>query len=94
MNKQIIFLQTFILLVNARNINLNKMNTVRLVGEINDKLISKTIDDIYKIKLHELYIYIDTPGGSVYEGQKLINTIEYMKDKKNISCIVQQAMSM
>jgi ATP-dependent protease ClpP protease subunit len=94
MNKQYIFLQTIILLVSARNINLNKTNTVRLVGEINEKLISKAIDDIYNIKSYELYIYIDTGGGSVYEGQKLINTIEYMKDKKNISCIVQQAMSM
>jgi len=94
MNKQYIFLQTLALTVCARNVDLNKNNTVRIVGEINEASMSRAIDDMYKIKTDNMYIYIDTGGGSVYEGQKLINSIDFMKDTKNISCIVQQAMSM
>ena len=79
---------------NVPIIELNENNTAILMNEVNEKSISFVIDQIYQLSENDIYIYIDTPGGSVYEGQKLVNTIEYMKDIKNITCVVQQASSM
>ena len=78
----------------TNSIELNENNTVSLVGDIDDDLISKTIQNLYSIESNDIYIYIDTNGGSVTAGNKLIDTIDYLKINKNISCIISWAASM
>ena len=34
-----------------------------------------------------IYLYLNTPGGSVNAGNRLIETIEYLSNRANISCI-------
>ena len=68
----------------ATDIILHQNYTVKLTGEITSESISKTIYDIYNINNTNIIIYIDTPGGSVSAGNRLIDTIEHLSLKKLI----------
>jgi ATP-dependent protease ClpP protease subunit len=83
------------IIVSGRNIILNENNMVSLTNEVNDESISKVIYELYRLENEtNIYIYIDTSGGSVDAGNKLIETIEYFSQIKNISCIAHHAASM
>lgn len=75
----------------ARVIKLNTSNILLIRGEINEKSAS---DFIYNLNSNEnkrsIYIYLNTPGGSVKEGMKIVHEIQ----KYNLSCIADTAYSM
>lgn len=75
-------------------ITLNKSNTVFINEEINEESMSKAIFKITHIETNEIYIYIDSLGGDVKQGNKFIEVLEYYSEKKNIYCIVSHAASM
>ena len=89
--------------IRSRNIILSKNNTVSLTKTVDDESISNMINELYRIHQNNnnnnnnntnIYIYLDTPGGSVDAGNRLIETIEYLSDSNNISCIAHHAASM
>ena len=84
-------------IISGRDIILNKNNTVSLTKSIDDETISKLIYDLYNLNdlnNNNIFIYMNTPGGSVEAGNRLIETIEHLSLTKNISCIAHNIGSM
>lgn len=72
-------------------INLNSTNSIVLKGEINKKSVSDFLYELnQKEDKNDLIVYLDTNGGSVHEGMKIISELE----KYNYSCIAERAYSM
>ena len=88
---QFLLLITFLYYVySTKTIHLNIENTLLLRGPINEETTSKLIYDIHKNNSSNKILYLDTPGGMVEEGLKIINEIK----NYNISCIAEKAYSM
>lgn len=74
-----------------KKIKLNTTNNIVIKGEINEKVASEFIYDLnIKSKKNNILIYLDTPGGSVDQGMKIVKEIQ----KYNLSCIAETAYSM
>ena len=72
-------------------INLNESNFITIRNEINKESASKFIYDLNTIENKKnIYVYLDTPGGSVEDGNKIISEVK----KYKLSCIVDRAYSM
>ena len=57
-------------------IELNQDNTLLIRGEINDKLATEFVFDVNKRKIKsDLFVFLDTNGGSVDAGNKIIYEI-------------------
>ena len=78
-----------------KNIKLNQTNHLFLTGEINNDLKKIFIEGTKNIEGNNIYIYINSNGGCVFEGNNIINYIKYLDNSgKNIYCIAQNAFSM
>lgn len=82
------------------NINLNEHNFVAIREVINEETINKLSlqlanlvnDNIY---LKNYYLFLDTPGGSVISGNRLIDYLNYLNNTNIIvNCIAKTAISM
>lgn len=78
-------------------ITLNMSNSLFITGEINqlstDYFIGK--NKLLELDNTDIFIYINSPGGNVYEGMRIIENIKYLNSIGfNISCIAQNAYSM
>tara|TARA_Y100000816_G_scaffold291655_1_gene283708 strand:- start:1190 stop:1897 length:708 start_codon:yes stop_codon:yes gene_type:complete len=74
-----------------KDITLNTKNSLLIRGQINEQTATDLIFDINKREnKNKLYLYLDTNGGSVDAGNKIINEIQ----KYNISCVASKAISM
>ena len=72
-------------------IQLDTDNTLLLKGEVNQESTHKFLVDIHQLKNKQnAYLFLDTNGGSVEEGNKIVNEVQ----KYNISCIATRAYSM
>ena len=73
------------------NIRFNTTNNLMIKGPINNELSSKFI---YELNLLEnkknVYVYIDSPGGSIDDGMQIVAQIK----KYKLSCIAEKAYSM
>ena len=77
--------------VSSKQIFLDTNNTLLIRGEISDKQATQFIYELnQKPKKKNVYVYLDTNGGSVDAGNKIVNEIR----KYNLSCIAQKAISM
>jgi ATP-dependent protease ClpP protease subunit len=76
----------------VRTIDLNPENTVVLRGEINSDSVSKAIVNMYAAPGPDVYLFIDSGGGSVLDGLRLINAIDASPHK--VHCIASVAASM
>lgn len=76
----------------AKKIELTESNHILLRGEVSDESVSKVIQEINTAKSKEVTLFIDSPGGSVIAGYKLIKTIE--NSGKVVTCIAANAASM
>lgn len=77
--------------IEKQTISLNSNNLLILKGEINDKLASKFIHELNKKeKKQDVFVYLDTNGGSVDAGNKIVEEIL----KYNLNCIASKAISM
>lgn len=84
-------LGTQVYLNTSPTLTLTNENSVTL-GEVNGASVDHVIQEITKHKDDkEFFIFIRSPGGSVDAGNRLINV---MKDKKNLTCVVNFAASM
>ena len=74
-----------------KDITLNTKNSLLIRGQINEQTATDLIFEINKREnKNKLYLYLDTNGGSVDAGNKIINEIQ----KYNISCVASKAISM
>ena len=74
-----------------KNIVLDVNNTILIRGVIDENTATQLVYDINSRKnKKDLYVFLDTNGGSVDAGNKIVNEIQ----KYNISCIAQKAISM
>lgn len=81
--------------INARTIELTTNNFVSLRGSVTSQSINNLINDLIKLKADTRYIYLNTNGGSVNAGLKLVNTIKDLHNKNIIvNCIADTAISM
>ena len=76
-------------------IELTDSNFVNLRLTVSDKNIASVVSKINKINNKEIFIYINSPGGSVSAGNVLVQQLEALKSQDRvISCIADKAMSM
>lgn len=78
-----------------KSITLEYGNFMSIVGPINKNNVNMWIRNISSIEYDNFYVYIDSNGGSVDAGQKLIDQFAYLQQKGVvIECIAQNAHSM
>lgn len=76
-------------------INLNENNMVNIRGPIDSDSTNKFFQDIMKLgKENEVNIFINSPGGSVMEGLKIVSYIEMLNNNIRVNCIADFAASM
>ena len=72
-------------------ITLNVTNSITIKGEINDDVASRFVHELnQKRDKQNIYVYLDTNGGSVNAGNLIIDEIQ----KYDLDCIAQRAVSM
>ena len=72
-------------------LKLNTTNVINLKGVIDTKSVNRFLYDFNLVNnKNKLYVFIDSPGGSVEDGYKIITEFQ----KYNITCIVDKAYSM
>jgi ATP-dependent Clp protease, protease subunit len=84
-------------IVSGSIIHLNNDNLVNIRGEINNYVANNFIRDIYMMsnKTHDINVYINSPGGSVMAGNKMITMINSLREQDyNINCITDFSASM
>lgn len=67
-------------------------NTIALRGEVDGMSVSKLIDALFMNNSEEVYLFIDSPGGSVVDGMRFIDVMK--ASGKKIICIANTAASM
>jgi ATP-dependent protease ClpP protease subunit len=77
------------------SITLTNKNHVSIIGEINKNTVSKFIKDIQVITKPKIYIYINSEGGDVLLGHKIVQYMNYKKyQNRTLHCITDKALSM
>lgn len=85
---------------NKENIHLTTENTVGLREVVTDESVSNVIKNFNSLidehkHINEFYLVLDTHGGSVVAGNKLIDYLEFIKSMdKTVHCISQTSISM
>jgi ATP-dependent protease ClpP protease subunit len=78
-----------------QTVTLTNDNFVSLRGPVTSTSISNLITDLISKNADTRYIYLNTNGGSVDAGMKLINVIQSLQDNNIIvNCIADRAISM
>ena len=73
-----------------KEIVLNSTNHVVVRGSIDSDLASSFIYKLNTLANKNVFVYLDTPGGSVESGNKMLMEIQ----KYNLSCVADRAYSM
>ena len=73
-------------------ITLTPSNTVVLDGEVNGNSVAQVMHDLYVSPAETQYLFINSPGGSIIDGLKLVNFLH--STDKNIVCVANFAASM
>jgi len=76
----------------APDIELTSSNLINFYGEVDGQLITNTVLAIENNKSPTIYLYINSPGGSVLDGVVLVNYL--LNTKKKVVCIAEYAASM
>ena len=76
-------------------ITLSHDNHAALIGEVNTETVNEVIETMHQINQPEILLYINSPGGLVFEGDKLMAYMDYRQQTgTQITCIAQMAHSM
>lgn len=79
----------------AELIHLHGANSVILRGPVTSASIDRVISDISKLVEDDIYLYIHSPGGSVIDGERLVQTIQALeRTGKKIHGVTDLALSM
>ena len=97
---KLVFIITHLQMFNATNtkvsvITLNKDNHISILGIIDKISVDKAMLDMNDIQANEYYVYINSPGGYVEDGERLVTHMNYMQESgKTLNCIAENAHSM
>lgn len=76
-------------------VNLNSTNHVKIQGPIDHYSIDLAISQLNLITDKHFYIYLDTPGGIVDEGERFVTQLKYKQATGSyVTCIAENALSM
>ena len=86
---------TIIFSTNATTFQLEERNLVVIRGPIYQETTNKFFSDLKDFHGDELFIFINSPGGSVIEGMKIIDNIKTLRyNNVKVKCIADFAASM
>lgn len=90
---------TFLFLICAcygKSIKLKEDNFVIIRGPIRERSASKVVADLLQFRnANEVYIYIDSGGGSVISGMEIVGAIKSLSENNvKVKCIANVALSM
>ncbi len=89
------FLSANIVLASPKIVTLTTSNFVLLRGEIDSRLVSEVILKLEAKQGEKIYLYIDSPGGSIVDGMRLINVVKALAETgTEIVCVADYAASM
>src|SRR5688500_11442029 len=74
----------------VRNLNLKHSNVVLLVDQVNVSTVDTAIAEISRFNSQSnkpIYLLINSPGGSVFDGARLITAMEASKNKVYTVCL-------
>ena len=80
----------FVVIFCHKSVTLNTTNHVVVRGTIDSDVASAFIYKLNTLANKNVIVYLDTPGGSVESGNKMLMEIQ----KYNLSCVVDRAYSM
>lgn len=77
-------------------VKLNENNHIVIRGRIDDNSVNNFINDSLHIndELDDIYIYINSPGGSVHSGNAILQNIYALSQTKKIHCVCDFCASM
>lgn len=76
-------------------ITLNRENHISILGTIDKASVDKAILDLNEINTDTYYVYLNSPGGYVEEGDRLVTHMTYLQESgKTLNCIAENAHSM
>lgn len=76
-------------------ITLNRDNHISILGTIEKTSVDKAILDLNEIRQDSYYVFINSPGGYVEEGERLVTHMTYLQESgKTLNCIAENAHSM
>lgn len=76
--------------ISVQNLELDESNSVRLTDPINQRSVAKTLNALERLRRSgatEVYLLIDSPGGGVVEGNRLVGYIEASPVPINTVCM-------
>lgn len=74
---------------------LSDLNFASVRGPVTTSSVSDAIEQLMTLEANEVYLYLDTPGGSVIDGNHLIATLEAMGERgQSVTCLADTAISM
>lgn len=74
---------------------LSDKNFAAVRGPVTGASVSDAIEQLMTLEADEVYLYLDTPGGSVIDGNHLIATLEAMEMRgQSVTCLADTAISM
>lgn len=76
------------------DIHLTEENTVSLRGRVDTTSVTNVSYEILTKEASDLYLFIDSPGGSVFAGLQLVYLLKNLPEGKNVTCISNFAASM
>lgn len=80
---------------NIENIILKPGNHLFLTSEVNEDSKEFFINGNANLNTKNIYVYINSNGGNVINGNDIVENIKYLKMRKyNVTCIAQKAYSM
>ncbi len=95
-----IILLLFSILINVhgieKQVTLSNDNHISITTDINDDSINDAIKSLTTLgeNRKNIYLYIDSPGGSVHDGNRLIEYINYLQFQNiTVDCIARNAFS-
>jgi len=86
----------FLTVINAENhIELNKRSSISLRGPINSVTTNNLIEKLTLYDEKVLNLFINSPGGSVMDGMKIVDQLNTMKAQSiTVNCIADFSASM
>lgn len=73
-------------------VTLDADNTAVLRGEVSDESVGQVIADLENLKDPNVFLVIDSPGGSVFAGAELVSYLG--NTDKHVTCVAKTAISM
>lgn len=91
----LILLLTFTQVFSKRVIELNPTNLISIRGPINSDVVTRFIEKTMEKQTPSINVLINSPGGSISDGNKIIEQIETLKHQGyEVNCIADFAASM